>query len=428
MTWQLSFVLGLFLVLAIMMCSGKFAISTCAMLCAVTLQISGILTFKEVWAGLSNSSVVMMSGMFIVGEGLGRTSLLKKISRAIIKDGSSDRKIMAGLFLITFALTCFTNGTATITIMVPIIYAVCESQKRPVSKFMQPITLMSMVWAGCIPTGGNAAGYIGWNTMIENLGGVGAFEYFTLMTAKLPIVSVAAIVTILFMPKWMPAFEAEYATSATTMKGAPKDTELSPRQEKLAYLIFIATIAGIVFCALTKGDTNNPACVGALAMVLFGVLTPKQARSAIQLPVIFIFAGMLPLSTALAKVGGDVVIADAIMKLLGGTNNTYVILGIFFVITSILTQFMSNTAVAEIFRPLAVMIAVQNGWNPIALMLAVTIGANCAMCTPMASPCLAVGYAAGKYDMKQYVRGGLPIWLTIFIAFMVWVPFIYPIA
>lgn len=77
MNFGIMYVLFVYLVVIILMCSNKFSIATCAVTCAVLLQLGGITTFNETWAGLLNSSVVMMASMFVVAAGLSRTSLLK---------------------------------------------------------------------------------------------------------------------------------------------------------------------------------------------------------------------------------------------------------------------------------------------------------------------------------------------------------------
>lgn len=82
-----------FFLVIILLSSGKFRIATVAMMAAIILEASGILTFKETWSGLTNSSVILMASMFLVAHGLSKTSLISKLSRSMIKPGASDKKI-----------------------------------------------------------------------------------------------------------------------------------------------------------------------------------------------------------------------------------------------------------------------------------------------------------------------------------------------
>lgn len=422
--WQMYFTFAVFIGVIVLLSSGKFRIATVAIFSAVVLEASGILTFKETWAGLSNSSVVLMAAMFIVAHGLSKTGLISWLSRSMIKPGASDVAIQFGFFVIIFLLTCFTNGTTTLTILVPLIITVCKENNRPVSRFMQTCTILCQVWAGCLPLGGNAGSYNMTNQVIESLGGVGEFTYFTNMIAKLPMCIAVALVGIFVNWRFAPNIDAEYTTeNAKSAKGSVLD----PKKEKLALAIFVLTVIGLVYMSLTGGDNIVPPLIGALAMVVFGIVGPKEVPNHMGLNVILIQVGMLPLATALQKTGGSEVIGDLVNTILGTSNNKYFVLFVFFAVTSILTQFMSNSAVSNIFRPIAIIAAVTNGWNPTALVLAVSLGSSCAMCTPMASTVTVIGYEEGKYTSAQFWKGGLLCWLTYAIVFMIWVPFMFPL-
>ncbi|MBQ9047027.1 MAG: anion permease [Solobacterium sp.] len=424
MNFGLIYVLVVYLIVIALMCSNKFSIATCAVTCATLLQLGGVVTFKEAWAGLSNSSVIMMAAMFVVAAGLSKTSILKKLSGNIIKPGSSDTKIMLGLAFIIFILTSFTNGTNSLNIILPIVYTVCAAQNRPASKFIQNCAILCQVWAGLLPLGGNAGSYNMLNQIVESFGGVGEFNYFTQMLAKLPLGLAVMAVCIFVNHKFAPSFEAEeYQTT-----GKKETQGLDPKKEKIAIAIFALTIIGLVTSSLTGIiDSTLPCVIGALAMIFFGILKPREVPGNMGISVILCMVCMLPIGTALVNTGGDVLIANGIDKLLGGTNNSFIVLGAFYLVSAVLTQIMYNSTVQNIFRPLAIIAAVSHGWSATALVLAVSIGSSAAMLTPMASNVTALGFNAGHYDMKQYIKGGLVPFIVEFIVFMVTVPLMFPL-
>ena len=263
------------------------------------------------------------------------------------------------------------------------------------------------------------------NAIIENLGGVGEFNFFTQMLAKLRLGLAVMAGAIFFNHRFAPSFEAEqYQVDA---RKAPKDSQLTPGREKAATIIFIATIAGLVFMSLTGGDSTIPPLIGALCMVFAGVLKPREVPNNMGLQVILCSVGLLPISTALVNTGADVIISDGIDMLLGNTDNPFFVLFVFYFISSVLTQIMYNATVKNIFQPLAIIAAVSHGWSATPLVLAVIIGSSSAMLTPMASNVTALGYNAGKYNMKQYFLGGLFLWIVELVAFMVTVPFMFPL-
>ena len=371
-----------------------------------THLVGGITTFKETWAGLLNSSVVMMASMFVVAAGLSKTSLLKKLSNNIIKPGASDTKIMLGLAMIIFMLTSFTNGTNSLNIILPIIYTVCKAQDRPSSKFIQNSAILCQVWAGLMPLGGNAGSYNLTNEIINQLGGVGEFTYFTQMIAKLPLGFAVMAAVIFVNHRFAPSFEAE--EYQVDLSKSVKDSVLSPVKEKMAVIIFVGTIIGLVGMSLTGGDSTIPPLIGALLMVFSGVLKPREIPNNMGIPVILCSVGMLPIATALVNTGADVLIANAIDTILANTNSSFVVLFLFYFVSAGLTQIMYNSTVLNIFRPLAIITAVSHGWNATALVLAVTIGSGAAMLTPMASNVTALGYNAGKLSLIHIWGNGSP--------------------
>lgn len=72
----------------------------------IALEITGVLGFKDAWGGMLNSSIVMMAAMFVVGAAVGKTSIVSKLSKTLIKDGSSDFKIMLGIAVPIILLSC----------------------------------------------------------------------------------------------------------------------------------------------------------------------------------------------------------------------------------------------------------------------------------------------------------------------------------
>ena len=153
MTVQIGIVLATFLIFVVLILSGKVKIDLVAMAIPIILEVTRVLEFGEAWSGLVNNSVIMMASMFIVGAAVGKTSLLGKMSGAIIKPGASDLKIMIGITIPILFLGNFVNGVATLSIVIPMIVGICAEQQRPVSKFIYPACVLAHIWPGFLPTG-----------------------------------------------------------------------------------------------------------------------------------------------------------------------------------------------------------------------------------------------------------------------------------
>lgn len=428
MTPQIGIVLAVFLAFVALILSGKVKIHVAALLIPIVLEITQVLTFKEAWGGLTNSSVITMASMFVVGAAVGKTSLISRMSKALIRPGASDFKIMLGIAVPTIFLGCFVNATATMVIMIPMITGVCAEHKRPLSRFMYPAAALAQIWVGWLPTGGNAGGYLANNTIIEELGGTGAWTYFTTFISKIPVMAIMIPMVLWLTVKMAPDLgnipdmsDAKAGESDKARKAA-----MSPGMEKFTIAVFCLTIAGIVTCALTGISVWYPSLVGALLLVVCGALSDKDAIRAMGNPVIFITVGTLPLATALAKTGADALIADTFNKLTGNMSPFWVMVCMY-LICLVLTQFITNSAVNNAFKTLAALICVQNGFDARALMLCTTEGsANCYL-TPMAAPAMTMGYEAGGYRMKDHLKMGIPLTIVRFLIFIVYIPLVFPL-
>lgn len=167
MTPQIAIVLLTFLLFVVLILSNKVKIDLAAMAIPIILELTQVLEFGEAWSGLVNNSVIMMASMFVVGTAVGKTSLLGKMTGAIIKPGASDLKIMIGITIPILFLGNFVNGVATLSIVIPMIVGICCRAAEHVSKFIYPAAYWHTS-AGFLPTGGNAAMYLQHNAILEN--------------------------------------------------------------------------------------------------------------------------------------------------------------------------------------------------------------------------------------------------------------------
>lgn len=429
MTTQIAIVLVVFLAFIALILSGKVQIHVAALMIPIVLEITQVLTFKEAWSGLSNNSVIMMASMFVVGAAVGKTSLISRFSKAVIKPGSSDFKIMLGIALPILFLGCFVNATATMVIMIPMITGICAEQKRPLSKFMYPAAVLAQVWVGWLPTGGNAGDYLASNTIVEELGGQGTWTYFTTFIARIPVMLIMVPLILWLTVKMAPDLgnvPAPEGAKESGKNGKAKDSSLTPGKEKFAIVVFALTIIGIVTCALTGVSTWYPSLVGAFVLVVSGILSDREAIKAMGNPVIYITVGTLPLATALKKTGGDELIAATFNRCTGNMSPFWVMVTMY-LICMILTQFITNSAVINAFRTLAALISVQNGFDARALMLCTTEGSSNCYLTPMAAPAMTMGYEAGGYSMKDHLKMGIPLSIVRFLTFLVYIPLVFPL-
>lgn len=185
-------------------------------------------------------------------------------------------------------------------------------------------------------------------------------------------------------------------------------------------LLMIGLMAFEVFPAVIS------VMIGAVLMILTGCLrNMDDAYGNMNFESIVLVAAMLPMATALEKTGGMVILSNGIIDALGGYGPYGVLIGIY-ILTIIFGQFISNTATAVLFAPIAMNAAIAMDANPTTFMIGVAVAASMAFATPIASPTNALVMTAGGYKFMDFVKVGVPLQVIMFIVMMLAVPFFFP--
>ena len=173
--------------------------------------------------------------------------------------------------------------------------------------------------------------------------------------------------------------------------------------------IALAIILGvIVVAALDLSPIMVTALVGVVLTIVTGVLKPGEIYGAVRWDVIFLLAGLIPLGTAMENSGATKWLADNLM-VVGGNLNGYWILLFFFVVTSLLTEVLSNNASVVLLIPIAAEVATSLNLNPIAMMFAVTFAASNSFMTPIGYQTNTMVYSPGGYKFWDFFRVGAPL-------------------
>lgn len=165
--------------------------------------------------------------------------------------------------------------------------------------------------------------------------------------------------------------------------------------------------------------------VAALLVVLTGCLTMDKAYEAVDWKSIILIAGMLPMSTALQKVGLVDLIATGFVDTLGDMGPLAVMMGLF-LLTSIFTQVLSNTATTVVIAPIGLAAAQTLGIQPHAFLMTVGIAASMAFASPVASPTNTLVMGAGNYRFGDYAKVGLPLIFLTLVGVALLLPLIFP--
>ncbi|MGM9944485.1 MAG: SLC13 family permease [Lysinibacillus sp.] len=191
----------------------------------------------------------------------------------------------------------------------------------------------------------------------------------------------------------------------------------------IAGLIMLLVVGLMIFEVF---DAVISVLIGAVLMVITGCLrNMDDAYGKMNFESIVLVAAMLPMATALEKTGGMTILSNAIIDVLGDFGPYGVLIGVY-VLTVVFGQFVSNTATAVLFAPIAMTAAITMDANPYTFMIAVAAASGMAFATPIASPTNSLVMTAGGYKFIDFMKVGVPLQVIMFIVMMLVVPLLFP--
>ena len=384
---------------------------------SVALGFLGVLTPKEVFSGLSNSTVVLFAGMFVVGAAMLESGLAQTIGNSVVKKvGTKELPLMVALMILTILMSSFASNTGTVACLMPVIIGICVAAKIPSSALLMGLAIAANT-GGTITMVGTPPNIIAAGAL--DAAGIKPFGFFEFAAIGIPLSIMSVIYMVLIGRRILPHNYSDVGAVSTVSSSG------TPRSRIVCLLILLFVIVGLIF-GIPGLTQEMVAIIGALACVLFGCLSEKKAYQGIDWVTIFLFAGMLPISTALEKTGAGAMIADEVVGLVGDNPSPYLFMLVLFCLSCGLTQFMSNTAAAALLCPIGISIANKMGCSPYPVLMAIAIAASCAFTTPVATPPNTLVMGPGKFKFVDYIKIGVPLVFLSLIICVVIIPMVWP--
>ena len=400
-----------------------------AMAACTALGILGVLPAKQVYAGLSNSTVVLFGGMFVIGAAMFKTGLAEAVGLWVVnKAGTGEVKLMGAVMLVTIILSSVSSNTGTVACLMPVIIGIAQAANIPASKELMPLAVAANV-GGTITMIGTPPNVIVTGALsAAGLPSFGFFE-FALIGVPLSVIVLAYMLTIgrkTIPAKSAGAMDEEAVKAAKEEAGASDDD--APKSKTKMWISGLILV-GVVVCMALNLKTvplQTAAVTGAILCVITGCLKEKEAYAGIDWVTIFLFAGMLSVATAMDKTGAGKLIADTVVNMMGDHPNPIVLCAVLYLISNVLTQFMSNTASAALLAPIGISIAQSIGADPKPVLMSIGIAASMAFATPMATPPNTLVLGPGGFSFNDYVKVGVPLCIITFIASVIIIPIFWP--
>ena len=388
---------------------------------AIACGLLGVIPVKTVFSGLSNSTVVLFAGMFVISSAMFHTGLAQLIGERVVRlVGTGENSLMFGVMAIGAIMSSVSSNSGTCAALMPVIMGICSAAKISPQRQMMPLAFGCGI-GGIITLVGTPPNIIASGALQQ--AGLKPFGFFEFAWIGVPLTITAIIYMMLIGKRFLPSGEA---TNAEIDEEAAAEAQASSNDPKKQWLVGLTLIAVILAMATSIVPLQVASVTGALFLVITKCLTEQQAYRGIDWVTIFLFAGMMPVATAMDKSGAGKLIADAVVGVMGGSPSPLMVTGILFVLSCGLTQFMSNTASAALLCPIGISIAQKIGADPHAVLMAIAVAASCAFATPVGTPPNTLVLGPGGYHFKDYIIAGTPLIVVCLIVSLIIIPIVWP--
>ncbi|MBR3223331.1 MAG: SLC13/DASS family transporter [Kiritimatiellae bacterium] len=388
----------------------------------LALYFCGVIEVKEIFAPLVGQSIILVVAMSVIGAALFRTGMAERIGRLLFRFCPGERSLMMVVTLFSGVVSAFVSNTGTVAILIPIVMGAAASHRVRPSRLLIPLTAGATL-GGNISVIGSPGNLIAKETIERFSEGAMSVRFFEYAGVGIPLLVAAAVFYALVGPKLLP----EKGGAEAGCGGAQGVAALPGWKGWFTVAVLLGTVGAMIGADYFKWlpPMHVTACVGAVAVVLFGVLTQKEAFAAFDMQAVFLLSFMTPLGGAMMKTGAARQIADAVVGV-GGGHGPLVMMAVLWLTVWGLTQVMSNTATCALFCPIGWTIAKTLGADPRAVVIAILIASSVAVCTPLAIPANSMILEPGGLRFKDFFKPGICLSALAFVLSMLLLPAIYP--
>ena len=425
MTIEMIIVLAILTFMVVMLLTRIIPYGVTAMICCVAFVLTGVCDLSTAFSGLSNSTTIMVATMIVVASALGKTSLVHRL-RGIMTNlqGKQGIFLVVALYVITIALSQLMGQIACLSIMLLFVQTLDEKSSISPARMLFAVACINTIWTSKIPIGMGATMPGTINSFYQGMVGpedlLAITDYFK--AGILPAI-VGTLYCILCY-KLIPSGKIDNSQ----VKDVKETEALSRRDEIITFLVFFLVMGGFMFSNQLGSDVTNvlPAA-GVLILILTKVLSVKEAVSTLTSDMVWMIAGMTVMSSVLGSTGVGDLIGNTVLNILGSNPSGLFVSIVFCVVTTILTNFLSNMGTMALMCPIAAATAQAGGMNVKAVVLVAAVSSWFAIAMPTGCAGAMMAFGIGNHNAFKVMKFTLPLVLLLMISLIIGVNLFFPI-
>ena len=426
---QITALLVLVSVVAVLI-RGRMRPEVVALAGAAVLLITGTIRPVEVEGAFASPAIIALAALFVIVYAMELTGLLGSLIRRAVS--LCARLGALGLWLLIAmagAASAFVNNTPIVVLTAPVVREVADAMGQPAKRFLIPLSYATILGGSCTLIGTSTNLLV--NDMARNAGQAG-FSLFEVTPVALIIAMVGGVYLLLFGGQLLRADMVSAAPAALPPRAAsaigdnpvlfPLDRPFQPVAGSIAGLVFVAVVA---IAGLGLAPIAASAFAGAVVLIVLGVIRAEDAYRGLRPEVLLLIAGMVVIGLSLEVTG----LAARLSMLLQGlvaSAGPLQALAILYGVTLLLTEILSNAAVAVLLTPIAVALAESIGVSPRPFLVCIMMAASAAFATPFGYQTNVLVYQMGNYSYMDFIRIGIPLNLLTWIAGVIAIPLFFP--
>ena len=412
--------------------------------------VLGIAPIKDAFEQFANPMIFLFMGGFLLAKGMMVNGVDKRIAYGIMSMkwvGDSPRRIFLAIGLVCIICSGWVSNTATCAMMFPISLGLLETIREMMAQNGKIIDLKNYKYAtGLMLMTAYACSIGGVMTPVGTPPNIIMIGFLDQLAPDAPtvtffqwmvwgIVAMICYFLLAYVVLWrmFPAdvkhiegareFICKYVDSLGSWNRAQKNTMIA---FSVAFVLWVApSVLSIVYGAhsdvMTFYDSHFPEAIAAMvgALLLFflpvdlkkGEMTMswKDGVEGIEWGTLLLFGGGLAMGAMMYTTGLSAWIGSGIKEALGGHPSEWLFVGVFCIVTLILSELTSHTASTNLIAPIAIGAAVSSGFSPIPVAIGIALSSSLGFMMPVSTPPNAIVYASGYVPITKMIKSGFII-------------------